>query len=389
MKMSNRKTRRIYLDHNATTPLAPEVRDAMIDVMKNYPGNPSNTYMEGTTARQIVDNARNSVAKLLNCEAGCIIFEGSGSEANNHVLKNIASANIKNKNHIITSSIEHPSVLNVCKWLEKNGIKITYMQVDRSGRVDPDDLASAITKRTCLVSVMTANNETGVIQPIKELSAIAKENGALFHADATQAIGKIPVDVKKLGVDFLSLSGHKFYGPKGIGALYIRKGIAIEPLILGGGQENGLRAGTENVIHIAGLGKASELAYQNLSEMKLVKALRDRLEKDIIKLFPGAKLNGNKKFRLPNTISIILPGMPGASVVMALDRKGIAISAGSACHSGSSKPSGILLAMGLTEEEAHSTIRISPGIGNSAEDIESAVKAFTEIINGRKNAARV
>lgn len=385
--MPAQKKRRIYLDHNATTPLAPEVRDAMFDVMKNYPGNPSNSYMEGRAARKIVDNARESVAKLLNCEAGSIIFEGSGSEANNHVLKNILSADIKNKGHIITSSTEHPSVLNTCSWLEKNGIKVTYLKVNRSGRVNPEDLASSITKRTYLISVMTANNETGTIQPIKELASVARENGVLFHTDATQAIGKIPVDVKKLGVDLLSLSGHKFYGPKGVGALYVRKGIAIEPLIHGGGQEDGMRAGTENVIHIAGLGKAAEVARRNISQMKNIKALRNKLEDEMIKLLPGARLNNGKKFRLPNTISLNLPGIHGAALVIALDKKGIAISAGSACHSGSSKPSGTLLAMGLTDEEAHSTIRVSLGIGNTAKDIESAIKAFSETINAGKNAA--
>ncbi|MBI4844723.1 MAG: cysteine desulfurase [Nitrospirae bacterium] len=374
------KNKRIYFDHNATTPLAPEVKEAMCDTMENIFGNPSSAYMEGMAARQIVDRARASVSNLLNGCADCIIFEGSGSEANNHVLKSIAFANIKDKNHIITSLIEHPSVLDTCRVLEKKGIDVSYLKAGKSGRVNPEDLATVVTKKTSLVSVMTANNETGVIQPIKELAAVAKKNGVLFHTDATQAIGKIPVDVKKLGVDLLSLSAHKFYGPKGAGALYVRKGIVMEPLIHGGGQEHGLRAGTENVIGIAGLGTAAELARKNLPQMKRVKALRDRLEKDMHKLFPKARINGDKRFRLPNTISITLPGINGGAFVAELDKKGISISAGSACHAGSPKPSGILLAMGLTAEEALCTVRISLGIGNSMRDIDSAIKAFREII---------
>lgn len=376
---------RIYLDHNATTPLAKEVRAAMLEIMEDYPGNPSSIYIEGRSARHAIDNARRSVARLLNCTARRITFTGSGSEANNLVLKGIAFANIKDKNHIITSSIEHPSVLNACKWLEKNGVEVIYLKTDRSGIISPEELASAITDKTCLVSVMTANNETGTIQPIKELADVARGKEVYFHTDATQAIAKVPVDINELGVDMLTMSAHKIYGPKGVGIMYLRKGIEIDHLIHGGSQENGLRAGTENVIGIVGLGKAAVLAYQNLPEMKRVKTLRDKLEEEIIKMLPGAKVNGDKELRVPNTISLSLPEMRGESVVMALDQKGISISSGSACRSGSSKPSGTLLAMGLTDEEAHCTIRISLGIGTTEEDIERTISAFSEIVNDSKN----
>ncbi len=379
---------RIYLDHNATTPLAPEVRDAMLDIMDNYPGNPSSIYMEGKSASHYVDTARRSVARLFNCTARRIVFTGSGSEANNLVLKGAAFANRQEKNHIVTSSTEHPSVLNACKWLEQNGMEVTYLNVNKAGIVNPKDLSSAITDRTCLVSIMTANNETGIIQPIKEMAAITQKKGVYFHTDATQAVGKIPIDVNELGVDMLTMSAHKIYGPKGVGAAYLNKDIKIDPLIHGGSQENGLRAGTENVIEIAGLGMAAELAFENLSSMNKVRTLRDRLEAGIMNLIPGARLNGDKELRTPNTISMNLPGMRGESVVMALDQKGISISSGSACRSGSPKPSGTLLAMGLTEEEAHCTIRISLGIENTEEEIDQTISAFGDIIKDSENIVR-
>lgn len=379
---------RIYLDHNATTPLDPEVSKTMGEVMELYYGNPSSIYAEGKSARSIVEYARRSVAQLLNCTARRITFTGCGSEANNLAIKGTAFTSRNRKNHIITSGIEHPSVLNTCKWLQKNGFDVTYLQVDGSGMVDPQDLASAITGKTCLVSIMTANNETGSIQPVLELAMIVRERGVLFHTDATQAIGKIPIDIQALGIDMLTMSAHKLYGPKGVGALFVKKGIHLEPLIHGGKQENGLRAGTENVIEIAGFGRAAELALQRLSEMKHIRILRDRLEEGIREILPEARLNGEREKRLPNTLSMVLPGMRGESVVLALDQKGVSISSGSACRSGLPKPSKILLAAGLSEEEAHCTVRISLGIGNTDEDIDRTISYFAEIVRDTESTLR-
>lgn len=379
---------RIYLDHNATTPLDPEVRKIMLHYMEDGYGNPSSIYGEGKKARFAVEAARRSVAQMLNCTARRIVFTGGGSEANNLALKGVAFANWNRKNHIITTTIEHPSVLITCKWLEKFGFHITYLKVDKTGRISPEDLASAISKKTCLVSVMAANNETGSIQPIAELARIARQRSVLFHADATQAVGKIPLDVEDLGVDLLTMSAHKLYGPKGVGALYIRKGIVLEPIMHGGKQEGELRAGTENVIGIVGFGKAAELAVQRLPEMDRIRKLRDRLGKGIKELIPEAKLNGHKKERLPNTLNMCLPGLRGESIVLALDQKGVSLSSGSACRSGSPKPSHALLAMGLSEEEAHCSIRLSLGLGNTIEGIDRTISVFEEVIRDASSTVR-
>jgi cysteine desulfurase NifS len=380
--------KRIYMDHNATTPLDPAVREIMGEVMDTVFGNPSSIYKEGKSSHFIMESARRSIAQLINCTARRIVFTGGGSEANNLAIKGIAFTKWQHKGHIITSAIEHPSILEVCTWLEHQGFHVTYLAVDRTGMVRPEDLRSAITDDTLIVSVMTANNETGTIQPIRELSSICKERGILFHTDATQAIGKIPVDVENAGVDLLTMSGHKLYGPKGVGALYMKKGVILDRLIHGGNQENGLRAGTENVMGIAGLGKAAELALRRLPEMDRVRQLRNRLEKGLLEVMKGSKLNGHKMKRLPNTLNIYLPGLRGESMVLAMDQRGVAYSSGSACRSGSPKPSQALLAMGLTEEEAHCSVRLSLGIGNTMEEIDRTIDIFQEVMKDMGNSVR-
>ncbi|HUV02934.1 MAG TPA: IscS subfamily cysteine desulfurase [Desulfobacteria bacterium] len=380
---------RIYLDHNATTYIDPEVQQVMEAFIENHFGNPSSIYKEGRTAKTALESARRSIAQLLNCTAKRIVFTGCCSEANNFVIKGLAFANWNNgKKHIITTPIEHSSVIEPCKWLEKFGFQVTYLPVDRTGRVDPEDLEAAITPDTLLVSIMTANNEIGTVQPIAELARIANEHDVLFHTDATQAIGKIPIDVTELNVDFLTFSGHKIYGPKGVGALYMRKGIELDPLIHGGEQERDLRAGTENVIGIVGLGKACELARQHLSMMKNVCELRDTLEQGIKDIIPDARLNGHPTERLPNTINVHLPGLRGESVVLALDQRGVCISAGSACHSGSPAPSHALLAMGLSEDEAHCSVRISLGIRNTEDEIDRTLSLLKELVQEDKTQIR-
>ncbi len=377
---------RIYLDHNATTPVASEVLEVMTDCLRHRYGNPSSIYREGRDAHFTIEAARRSIGQLLNCTARRIVFTGGGSESNNLVLKGVAFANRKGKNHIITTSVEHPSVLATCAWLERNGFQLTYLPVSRTGKTDPGKFQAALTDRTLLASIMTANNETGTIQPIPELSRIAREHGVLFHTDAVQAVGKVPLDVDTLGVDFLSASGHKIHGPKGVGILYLRKGAVLEPLIHGGSQEGGLRAGTENAPAIAGLGKAAQLAAANLARMQSVRTMRDRLERALLQLAAGSCINGDVTDRLPNTVNMTLPGMRGESVVLALDQKGVCLSSGSACRSGSPKPSHVLLAMGLSEEEAHCSIRISLGIDNTSEEIEKAITRFHEMIRTSKSS---
>jgi cysteine desulfurase NifS len=379
---------RIYLDHNATTPISSEVFEVMENTMKETYGNPSSIYREGKKAHSLIEDARRKTARLLNCTAKRIVFTSGGSESNNLVLQGVAFANRDRKKHIITSTIEHPSILATCAWLEKHGFEIDYLPVDGSGWIDPDMLSKYIAEKTCLVSIMAANNETGTIQPLAKLAEITKERGVLFHTDAVQAAGKIPVDVEALGVDFLSLSAHKIHGPKGIGALYIRKECNLDPLIHGGNQERGLRAGTENTMGIAGFGKAAELAFKNLSSMERVAEMRDRMAAKLMNLVPDAWINGRITERLPNTLNMTLPGMRGESLVLALDRRGVSLSSGSACRSGSPKPSHVLLAMGLSEENAHCSIRLSLGRSTTSDEVDQAAAAFEEVIRSSRNSIR-
>ncbi|HEX8948302.1 MAG TPA: IscS subfamily cysteine desulfurase, partial [Dissulfurispiraceae bacterium] len=380
---------RIYLDHNATTPLHAEAHEAMRKAMGKGYGNPSGIYREGRDARFSLESARRGISHLINCTAKRIVFTGGGSEANNLALKGAAFAAMRGeRNHIITTRIEHHSVLAACEWLEGRGFEVTYLAVDKTGMVPPDDLARAITERTFLVSIMAANNETGTIQPVKELSSLAKERGVLFHTDAVQALGKIPVDVEALGVDLLTMSGHKICGPKGVGALYVRKGVVLEPLVHGGKQEGGLRAGTENTIGISGFGKAAEIASRNLFRMEGIRELRDRLEEGIKGIIPGASLNGHARERLPNTLNLTLPGMRGESMVLALDQRGVSLSSGSACRAGSPEPSHVLLAMGVSREEAHCAVRLSLGLETTPEEIERTISLFGEVVRGAGETIR-
>ena len=369
-------SRRIYLDHNATTPIDPEVAKVVAAHLEPKYANASSIHESGNEAKFAIESARRKVGQLLNCTAGRIIFTGGGSEADNLAIKGVAFAHRSKGFHLVTSSIEHPAVLGACRWLTANGFSVTYVTVDSEGMVDPADVEAAIRSDTILVSIMMANNETGAVQPIRDVACITRSRNILFHTDAVQAVGKIPVDVEELCVDLLTLSGHKLYGPTGVGALYVRKGVNIDPLIHGGKQESGLRAGTENVPGIAGLGKAAELAVKRLPEMQRVKSLRHRLEKGLRDLIPGARLNGPQDCRLPNTLNMTIPGMRGESVVLAMDRKGVALSSGSACRAGSPDPSHALTAMGLSDEEAHCALRFSLGLGSTESEIDQTLEVM-------------
>ncbi|UCF05912.1 MAG: IscS subfamily cysteine desulfurase [bacterium] len=377
----------IYLDHNATTPIAHDVKQVMQEMMDLY-GNPSSIHREGKKSRRIIEEARRKVAQQINCTTKRIVFTGCGSESNNMAIKGVAFTNWGKRNHIVTSSIEHPAVLNTCRWLEKYNIEVTYLDVDETGLVDPDEFKKAITDRTCLATVMLANNETGTIQSVRELVDIAKGRNVLFHTDAVQAVGKIAVDVEELGVDLLTVSAHKLYGPKGVGALYVRKEVPMDSLIHGGDQERGLRSGTEDVIKIAGFGKAMEHVPEYLEEMSGIERLRDRLEAGIQEIIHDYRLNGNRSRRLPNTLNVTLPGLRGESIVLEMDRRGVCFSSGSACHSGSPEPSHALMAMGLTEEEAHCSLRFSLGHDTSEEDIKRAIALLKEVVEQSKNIVR-
>lgn len=379
---------RIYLDHNATTPIDPQVKQVMIRFLEQGQENPSGIYQEGKEARAIIESARRTVANLINTTAKRIIFTGGGPEADNLALKGIALAVDNKKRHLISSTIEHPAILNTCAWLEQKGFKVTYLPVDTDGLVNPADLRAAISEDTFLISAMAANNETGVIQPIEELVNIAHQHNILFYCDAVQAVAKIPIDVKKLDVDLLTLSAHKFYGPKGIAALFIKKGVQVDVHISGSKQESSLRAGAGNVLAIAGLGTAAELAIQRLPQMAKVKVLRDKLERGIKEIFSEAQLNGHSAQRLPGTLNLHLPGLRGESVVLALDPKGVALSSGSACRAGSPNPSHALLAMGLSEEEAHCSIRLLPRLHTTEQEIDLTLERFNEVINDAKSNVR-
>jgi cysteine desulfurase NifS len=371
---------RIYLDNNATTGLAPEVREAMLPYLDTRLGNPSSLHELGRKAREGIETARRQVAQLIHCRPRRILFTGGGSEADNLAIKGVAFAYADKGKHIITTTVEHPAILNSCRFLEKLGYQVTYLTVDKQGWLDPKQLETAIRDDTILVSIMLANNEVGTVLPIKELAAISKARSVLFHCDAVQAAGKIDINVNELGIDLLTLSGHKFQGPKGVGVLFVQKGIKLESLVHGGKQEMGLRAGTENVPAIVGIGKAAEIALKEISQMEKVAQLRDKLHTEMLQLIPQARLNGHPEKRLPNTLNLTLPTLRGESLVVALDQKGVMLSSGSACKAGSPEPSHALLAMGLSTEDAHCAVRFSLSAQTTEMDIDYVVKAVKEVL---------
>ena len=372
----------IYMDHSATSPVDPEVFEAMKPYFVDSFGNASTLYSLGREGKQAMEAARIEVASLINAEPKEIIFTSGRTESDNLAIKGTAYK-LKNKgNHIITTNIEHPAVDETCKYLEKNGFKVTYLPVGEDGIIKIDDLKAAITDETILITVMHANNEIGTIQPIEEIGKIANEKKIYFHTDAVQTVGKIPVDVKKMNVDMLSLSSHKLYGPKGVGALYIKKGVRIEPLLHGGGHERGMRPGTENVAGIVGLGKACSIAKVNLeTDAQKLTNLRNKLIDGVLDSIEDSYLNGDRTKRLPNNANFRFTGIEGESLILHLDAKGIAASTGSACSSTKLEPSHVLTAIGLKEVEAHGSLRISLGHENTDEDIEYAIKAINEVVD--------
>ena len=376
------QNRIIYFDHAATTYVKPEVLEAMLPYFTQEYGNASSVYSIGRSNRKAIEDARETVARCIGAMPTEIYFTGSGTEADNWAIKGTALAHSSKGKHIITSTIEHPAVLAPCEFLQKQGYEITYVPVDKDGIVNPEDVEKAIRPDTILVTIMMANNEIGTIQPIKEIAQICKKHGIIFHTDAVQAAGNIPIDVKDLGVDLLSISGHKFYGPKGTGVLYIRKGVKIENLIHGGHQERNRRAGTENVPGIVGLAKALELATQNLDVHyeKLYK-LRERALKGIFDKIPHVRLNGHREKRLPGNLNVSFSFVEGESILLMLDMKGIKASSGSACTSGSLDPSHILLAIGLPHELAHGSIRLTFGEANTEEEVDYLVDCLAEIVD--------
>ncbi len=371
----------IYLDHAATTKLKKEVLDTMLPFLTEQYGNPSTIYTLGRQAKKAIDKSREQVAKALNAQPNEIFFTASGTESDNWALKGIAYANKDKGKHIITTNIEHHAILHTCEFLQKEGFDITYVPVDNEGIVDLEELKKAIRPDTILISIMLANNEIGTIQPIKEISNIAKQHGIYLHTDAVQAVGNIPVDVEDLGVDLLSLSGHKIYGPKGIGVLYIKNGTKISSFVHGGEQERGKRAGTENVANIVGIGKAIELATKDIPQYSThLQELRDMTIENILKEIPHTRLNGHKEKRLPGNVNISFEYIEGESILLMLDAKGISASSGSACTSGSLDPSHVLLAIGLPHEIAHGSLRLTFGEEDTKEDVKYLLEVLPPII---------
>lgn len=373
--------KRIYLDYAATTPTRPEVVEAMLPYFTEGFGNPSSIYSFGQEAKAAVEQARTKVAKLIGAREEEVVFTSGGTEADNAALVGVALANESKGNHIITSAIEHHAVLETCEFLEKRGFTATHLPVDKYGLVDPDDVKKAITNKTILISVMHANNEVGTIEPIAEIGKIAREAGVYFHTDAVQTVGHIPVDVNKLGVDLLSISAHKLYGPKGVGALYIRRGTRLAPFIHGGGQEKQRRSGTENVPGIVGLGWAAELAGQELNEeAERLAALRDRLIKGLLERIDHIRLNGNPTDRLPNNVNISVDYVEGESMLLNMDLAGICVSTGSACSSAGGEPSHVLTACGLLPEQAHGSLRMTLGKWTEEQHIERVLEVLPGIV---------
>ena len=372
----------IYFDNAATTAVRPEVFEKMKRYFCDNFGNPSSIYKIARENKNSTENAREQIARVLNADKNEIYFTAGGSESDNWAIKCIAESYSNKGKHIITLSIEHHAVLHTCQYLETKGYDVTYLPVDEYGIVDIDKLKSAIRDDTILITIVAANNEIGSIQPIEEIGKIAHENGIIFHTDAVQAIGHIPIDVKKMNIDLLSLSGHKLYGPKGIGALYIKKGIKINPLIHGGAQERNRRAGTENVAGIVGLGEAIRLINEDmLEELKRLTYLRDKLIDGILKNIPYSRLNGHREKRLPGNVNISFEFVEGESILLLLDMKGICASSGSACTSGSLDPSHVLLSIGLPHEKAHGSLRLTLGRNNTEEEVDYIIKELPPIIN--------
>jgi len=372
--------RRIYLDYAATTPTHPEVVKAILPYLTDSFGNPSSIYSYGQEAKGAIEEARAKVADLIGARSEEIVFTSGGTEADNFALKGITFANESKGNHIITSSIEHHAIAETCKFLERRGFSITYLPVDEYGLVDPDDVKKAITGKTILISVMHANNEIGTIEPIAEIGKIAKEAGIYFHSDAVQTVGHIPVDVNELEMNLLSISAHKLYGPKGVGALYIRKGTKLASFMHGGEQERRRRASTENVPGIVGFGKAVELAQQEMNkEAERLTSLRDRLIKGILERIDHTRLNGHPIKRLPNNVNVSIDFVEGESMCLNLDLEGICVSTGSACSSPSLEPSHVLLAIGLPHEQAHGSLRLTVGKWTTDEDIERVLEVLPRI----------
>ena len=369
-----------YFDNAATTKVKKEVLEAMFPYFCEQYGNPSSMYTIGRNARKAVEEARRKVADLINCKPNEIYFTGCGSESDNTALKGIAYQNKNRGNHIITSKIEHPAILNTCETLAKNGFRITYISVDENGRIDLEELRRAITDKTILISIMFANNEIGTIEPIKEISQIAKMHNIIFHTDAVQACGNIPIDVQKMGIDMLSLSGHKLNAPKGIGVLYVKSGIEFQKFMDGGHQEKDKRAGTENVAGIVGLGKACEIAKNNMkSHVEYLSELRDYCISQVEEKIVDVKVNGSKENRLPGNCNFSFKNVEGEALLLKLDAKGICASSGSACSTGSLAPSHVLLAIGLTSDWAKGSLRITFSEDNTKEDVDFLVNNLIEI----------
>ncbi len=373
--------RLIYLDYAATTPMRPEVLEAMMPYFIEDFGNPSSLYTLGRQAKGAVEDARDRIAAFIGASPREIVFTSGGTESDNMAIKGVAFANEKKGNHIITTPIEHHAVLEPCHFLAKRGYEITYLPVDEHGMVAPADVEKAITNKTVLVSIMHANNEVGTIEPLEEIGKITREKGVYLHTDAVQTFGHIPINVNELGVDLLSVSAHKLYGPKGVGVLYIRKGTRMVPTAHGGSQENNRRAGTHNVAGIVGLAKAVEIAEREMaSEAKRLSELRDRLLHGLIEKIPNARLTGHPTKRLPNNASVCLVGAEGEAMLLSLDMEGISSSSGSACTSGTLEPSHVLLAMGIPAEIAHSSLRLTLGDKTTREDVDYVLEILPPIV---------
>lgn len=380
---------RIYLDNSATTRVDDRVLEAMLPYLRDRFGNASSVHTFGQEARVAVEDARRALAELIGADTREIVFTSGGTESDNAALWGVFRSGYRPGNHIVTAKIEHPAVLATCKALESAGAEVTYLPVDASGRVDPGRVAAAINDRTILISIMLANNETGVIQPVEEISALARQRQIVLHTDAVQAIGKIPVDVRRLGVDLLSLSGHKFHAPKGVGALYVRGGVKLVPFLTGGSHERRRRAGTENVPSIVGLGTAAQLARERLPEMGTrVASLRDRLEGHLKSSFAGVRTNGATEFRLSNVANLSFERLEGEAAVIALDLAGLAVSTGSACSSGSLEPSHVLMGMGLRPEVVQGSLRFSLCYHTTSEEIDAAVGILADVVPRLRALAR-